>query len=227
MTIEPDYTKWLSVEAMSPQEFACLCLGVEPPPIPAGAASSSSACPTMPAQVADYLDQSDWEQDYQRVYAVLSRAIEDGAFPTTPSGRIKLADGVRHLTSVAEAWGWSDQLSTSPFIQRAKTLVGGGNAGAREDVLMARVNELEEELARCKARDGYSTPMLEMVKMVIEEFYSSGGDFPKQETVKEFLRKQKTLPDGTELSEVRIQSIWAVASHPSQAKGGQKPRKTI
>jgi len=94
-----------------------------------------------------------------------------------------------------------------------------------EDALTARVKELEEELVRCKAHDGYSTPMLEMVKMVIEKFYSFGGDFPKQETVKDFLRAQKTLPDGTGLSEARIQSIWAVASHPSQAKGGQKPRK--
>jgi len=223
MTIEPDYTKWLSVEGLSPHEFACLYLGVEPPPIPVGVASSSSTCPTMPTVVGDRLDQRDWEQDYERVHTVLSRAIEDRAFPTTPSGRIKLADGVRYLSSIAEVGGWSDQLSSVPFIQRARGTVG--NAESREDALTARVNELEEELARCKAHDSYSTPMLEMVKMVIEKFYSAGGDFPKQETVKEFLREQKTLLDGTELSEAKIQSIWAVASHPSQAIGGQKPRK--
>lgn len=225
MTIEPDYTKWLSVEAMSPHEFACLCLGIEPTPTPAGAASSSSACPTMPAEIADDLDQREWELDYQRVYDVLSRAIEDGAFPTTPSGRIKPADGVRHLTTVAEAWGWTDQLSAVRFIQRAKASVGGGNAGSRDDTLMARVNELEAELASCKACEAYSTPMLELVKTVIDKFYTSGRDYPKQEEVLDFLVEQKKLSDGTVLSKKRRDAIWAVASHPSQHRGGRKPLK--
>jgi hypothetical protein len=223
MIMEPDYSKWLSVEAISPHEFACLGLGIEPTPIPAGADPRSAHCPAMPEEIADDLDAADWKAAYERVYTVLSRAIEEGTFPTTPTGRIKLAGGVGHLTAVAEMCGWSEQLSPSPFIKKANALTGKGRS--IEDALQARISELEDELARYKTLHAYSTPMLEMVKVVIDHFYASGDDYPKQEVVFEFLRERRQLSDGTMLSQAKIESIWAVASHPSQAKGGQKARK--
>lgn len=221
MTTDPDYLKWVSVETISPHEFACLFLGVEPTAEPDEITAGSP--PSMPDDRGDHLEPSDWEREYARVYGVLARAVSEKALPASVGGRFKLGDGLEYLTRVAEARGWSDHLSAAPFIRHASALTV--DVVSREESLLERVRQLEEELAKCKTRNGYSTPMLDLVNAVIDEFYSSGGtDYPKQPVLDDFVREQAARL-GSKLSNTQIHSVWAVASHPSQHSGGRKPLK--
>ena len=175
----------------------------------------------MPSELGDTLDLAEWERDYDRVNGVLTRAVSEKALPVSPGGRVKLQDGLEYLLRTAEALGWSDQLSGAPFFRHAKPLLE--SATSREESLLQRVRQLEDELATCKGRSRYSTPMLDLVNAVIDRFYSSGtARYPKQPVVDEFVRAL-AAERGLKMSQTTVHAVWAVASDPSQHKGGRTP----
>lgn len=228
MPLDPDITAWASVEAVTPHEVACLCLFVNPSAEPGDRFRKWGIPPSIPADVADTVDPTEWIQDYGRIYLLLARAIEEGEIKTTRTGKITPRAAVSYLLTITKRDGWDKWLNDMPYIAAVRTMEDSSKASSTElfNVLRSRISGLESEVAKLRSRESYTTPLLDMAKAVIDEFYAPGASYPKKETVKNFLR-EKSLPVGMVWSDEKLNAVWAVVSHPSQAKGGQKPLKKL
>ena len=211
----PDFEAWASTEALSCHEVACLCVGIEP--------SALEKPPSIPEGIETDVTQEEVDSQYRRIKLVLERAAAEKRLETTFSGRINPAQAMQHLYAVAKAKGWSNWFSGCDFlsvIQRAQRTENAGT-DSPEEILNKKIAELEAEITLLKIRQSYSTPMLEAVYRVIDEHYAGKSSYPKQHTAFSFL-DEHPLSNGAKWSDKKKSAIWAVASHPSQEKGGLK-----
>jgi hypothetical protein len=210
MSTKADLVTWASLEALSPHEIACLCLGVEP----RKTKNDQPAWPSIPEDLVGTCDQEEWDNDYRRVTRILTRAIEEGAVETTTTGRLKAHLAIAYLDKVAKhdpAVGWFAECEFAKLVRNKQD-----SSDDNIKILQDKIAQLEDKIARCEARATYMTPMLTLVYKVIEQYYAAYSRYPKKDTVIDFLKQQQPS-----LSAKKMDAIWAVACHPSQEKGGQ------
>jgi hypothetical protein len=214
MSTPPDLPTWALMESLSFHEIACLCIGMNPTYSKSGKYSP----PSILIKILYSIDeQNDYNQEYKRVYQLLLRAASDKAIICS-KGRVSPKIAIEYLAQRAKMQN-SDWIERCEFAGVVKSL--RSNSNEVED-LKLRIAELESEIARYEARTKYSTPMLELVNEVIEQYYAGKNitNYPKQESLYEDLSVK--IIDGKPISKKRRTSIWDVVSHPSQWKGGNK-----
>lgn len=216
--ISPDFQAWASVEALTPHEIACLSAGMEP--------TSTGKPPCLPSNIDLEATQEDVSSAYKRVHLILERAITEKKLALTTSGKISPATAVDYLLTTAKTSGWGGWLDGCEFIHAVQQVSSARNEVdcTPGDQQAELIESLKEEIATLKRRANYSTPMLETVYKVIDAFYADATTFPKQQTVFAFVEELPT-ENGEPWSTKKKEAIWAVASDPSQAKGGQKKLK--
>ena len=217
MCLPPDLSTWAVMESLSFHEIACLCIGMNPTYSRDGKFSP----PSVPHEFLDSVDeQNDYDQEYKKVYQLLLRAANDKVIISS-KGRMSPKVAIDYLAQRGKMQN-SDWIERCEFAGVVKSLRPNSN---EVNVLKARILELESEVARYRARTTYTTQMLDLVNEVIDLYYSEKKitDYPGQKVVFHFLSSKKINTQS--LSQKKIESIWAVASHPSQSKGGNKPLK--
>lgn len=212
----PNYSAWASMEALSSHEIACLCVGIDPP--------SRETPPSIPSEAETDTTQEEISSIYRQIKLILERATEEKALASTASGRIKPILAIEFLNSLATSSALENLFSGNEFLCSIQKVPTPSNAPSdAHEELLSKISQLECEIAQLKKRHGYGTPMLDAVFNVIDNLYVDKTSYPKQEAVFQFLNEHPPI-DGTTWSENKMKAIWAVASHPSQATGGQKPR---
>ena len=216
MYIKPDYSTWASMESLSFHEIACLCVGMKPTDLK----GSKSSPPLVPEEFLSDIEQSEIDSEYEKIILLLLRAAEEEIIDLSKTGRLVPQVAINYLVQAAkmQKTDWIDQCEFAIIV---KSLRPKSN---EVDELKLRISELEDEVALYKARKTYTTPMLELVNEVIDQYYAGKkkAEYPKQTSI--YFDLSNKFIDGKLISQKRRNSIWDVVSHPSQWNGGNKPK---